>query len=291
MIQNYDIITDTGANLPDDLIEKFKIKIVSLSFFINSVEYLSYEEGKKTDLAQFYDMMKDKIEIKTSLVSPERFQAAFEETLSCGKDLLYIGISSGITGTVNSARIAADILKDKYPERKIIVIDSLSAAMGLGLLVYKAGEMRLDGKSIDEVAAMVEKNKLRVAHWFSVEDLFFLQRGGRVSTTTAMFGSILNIKPVLHVDDNGKLISMSKVKGRKQSLLALAEKFKELSVEGENDVIAFSHGNCLEDVQFIADELKKTYKFKEIIFNCLDPVIGAHSGPGTVSIFFIAKNR
>lgn len=291
IMMTYEIITDTSANLPEELINKFGIKIVSLSFFVNSVEYQSYEEGKKTDLVQFYEMMRKKEHITTSLVSPEKFEAIFESCAKEGKDILYIGISSGISGTMRSANIAADIVKEKYPDTKILIWDSLGAALGQGLLVYKAGEMRLQGSSIDETYNMLEETKLKLCHWFTVDDLFFLSRGGRVSSTTAVFGSLLNIKPVMHVDDNGKLIPTGKVRGRKQALLYLVERFKELAIDPENQVISISHGDCLTDAEFVINEIKKTYNIKDVIYNCLDPVIGAHAGPGTVALFFVGKHR
>lgn len=291
MLQSYELITDTGANLPAEIIEKFGIKIVSLSFLVNGVEYKSYEEGKKTDLAQFYDMMRKKEDVKTSLISPESFEKVFSEYASQGKDILYIGFSSGLSGTFQSSSIAAEIVREKYPDVKIVVYDTLAAAMGQGLLVYKAGEMYEQGKTMEEIIAMLDENKLKLGHWFTVDDLFFLSRGGRVSTTTAVFGTMLNIKPVMHVDDNGKLIPTGKVRGRKQALMYLVNKFKELAIDPENQVIAMSHGDCIEDAEFVINEIKKTYKIKDVIYNCLDPVIGAHAGPGTVAIFFIGKNR
>ena len=290
-MQNYVIVTDTSANLPEELIDRFGFKVLSFSFLVNGVEYLSYEEGKKTDLTKFYDMMRNKEEVKTSLVSPEKFEAAFEAIAKEGKDILYIGFTSGLSGTFQSSKIAAELVKEKYPERRIVVWDSLCAALGEGLIVYKAGEMYEAGKSMDEILEMLEDKKLKIAHWFTVDDLFFLSRGGRLSTTTAMFGTLLSIKPILHVDDNGKLVSMEKARGRKQALLNLAQKFENTQIEGENDVISISHGDCIEDVEFVISELKKKHKFKDIIINCLDPVIGAHAGPGTVAIFFIGQHR
>lgn len=291
MTQNYDIITDTSANLPEEIINKFGIKIISLSFFVKSVEYQSYEEGKKTDLAQFYTMMRQKENVTTSLVSPEKFEVVFENTAKQGKNMLYIGFSSGLSGTLAAAKIAADLVNEKYPDIKIMVCDTLAAALGQGLLVYKACEMKEAGKSMEDVYDMLEETKLKLCHWFTVDDLFFLSRGGRISGTTAVFGSMLNIKPVMHVDDNGKLIPTGKVRGRKQSLLYIVERFKELAIDPENQVIALSHGDCPEDAEFIVNELKKTYKIKDIIINCLDPVIGAHSGPGTAALFFVGKHR
>lgn len=287
----FELITDTSANLPEEIIEAFGIKIVSLSFYVNSVEYKSYEEGKKTDLSQFYAMMRRKEEVKTSLVSPEAFEDIFEKTAKRGSDILYIGISSALSGTVQSARVAAELIKEKYPERNIVVYDSLAASLGQGLLVYKAAVMKKEGKNMEEIRQMLDDVRLKLCHWFTVDDLFFLSRGGRVSTTTAFMGTLLNIKPVLHVDDEGRLIPVGKVRGRKQSLNYLIDKFRELNINGENSIIAISHGDCLEDAEYVKNELSKTYKFDNIIINCIDPVIGAHSGPGTLALFFVGEHR
>lgn len=287
----FELITDTSANLPEEIIEELGIKIVSLSFYVNSVEYKSYEKGKKTDLSQFYDMMRRKEEVKTSLVSPEAFEEIFEKTAKNGSDILYIGISSALSGTVQSARVAAELIKEKYPERNIVVYDSLAASLGQGLLVYKAAVMKKEGKSMEEIRQMLDDVRLKLCHWFTVDDLFFLSRGGRVSTTTAFMGTLLNIKPVLHVDDEGRLIPVGKVRGRKQSLNYLIDKFRELNIGGENSIIAISHGDCLEDAEYVKNELSKTYKFDNIIINCIDPVIGAHSGPGTLALFFVGEHR
>lgn len=287
----FELITDTSANLPEEIIEAFGIKIVSLSFYVNSVEYKSYEEGKKTDLSQFYAMMRRKEEVKTSLVSPEAFEDIFEKTAKSGSDILYIGISSALSGTVQSARVAAELIREKYPERNIVVYDSLAASLGQGLLVYKAAVMKKEGGSIEDIVAMLDAKRLKLCHWFTVDDLFFLSRGGRVSTTTAFMGTLLNIKPVLHVDDEGRLIPVGKVRGRKQALNYLVDRFRELNISGENDTIAISHGDCLEDAEYVKNELLKTYKFDNIIITCIDPVVGAHSGPGTLALYFVGEHR
>ena len=236
-------------------------------------------------------MMRRKEEVKTSLVSPEAFEDIFEKTAKRGSDILYIGISSALSGTVQSARVAAELIKEKYPERNIVVYDSLAASLGQGLLVYKAAVMKKDGSSMEDIVKMLDDKKLKLCHWFTVDDLFFLSRGGRVSTTTAFMGTLLNIKPVLHVDDEGRLIPVGKVRGRKQSLNYLIDKFRELNISGENSIIAISHGDCLEDAEYVKNELSKTYKFDNIIINCIDPVIGAHSGPGTLALFFVGEHR
>lgn len=285
------LMTDSSANLTTDIIEKFGIEIIPLIFIVNGVEYTSYRKGENVDIKQFYDMMRSKEHIKTSLITPETFTEEFEKHLQEGKDVLYIGFSSGLSGTFQSSVIAANTLEEKYPERKIIVWDSLCASMGQGLIVYYAAKMREEGKSIDEITAWLDENRLKLAHWFTVDDLFFLKRGGRISATTAILGSALNIKPVLHVDDNGKLISVSKARGRKQSINALFAKIEETAIEPEKQTIFISHGDCIEDANYLADKIKEKYGIEDIVINYVDPVIGSHSGPGTLALFFIATHR
>ena len=287
----YQIVTDTNANIPEMLVEELGIKVISQSFFVNSVEYKSYVKGEKTDLAKFYEMMRNKEDVKTSLIGPESYADFFEEILKTGDDILYVGFSSGLSGSYQSSKIAATELSEKYPDKKIVVFDTLAAALGQGLLVYKAAKLKNSGKSMEEVLEMLEKDAPKLCHWFTVDDLFFLKRGGRISGATATFGTILNIKPVMHVDDNGKLVPVGKVRGRKQAIMSLVDKIKELGVDPENQVMAISHGDCLDEAEFMANEVKKQYGVKEIIINCLDPVIGAHAGPGTLALFFIGTER
>ena len=285
------LMTDSSANLTTDIIEKHNIEIIPLIFIVNGVEYTSYRKGENVDIKQFYDMMRNKENIKTSLITPETFIEEFEKQLKDGKDVLYIGFSSGLSGTFQSSVIAADTLAEKYPDRKIIVWDSLCASMGQGLIVYYAAKMKEEGKSIEEIVAWLDENRLKLAHWFTVDDLFFLKRGGRISATTAILGSALNIKPVLHVDDNGKLVSVSKARGRKQSINALLSKMDETAIEPEKQTIFISHGDCIEDADYLADKIREKHGIKDIVINYVDPVIGSHSGPGTLALFFIGTNR
>ena len=285
------LMTDSSANLTTDIIEKFGIEVIPMIFLVNDVEHRSYKKGENVDIKQYYDMMRNKEHIKTSLLSPEIYAEAFKPFLENGQDILYIAFSSGLSGTYQSSVLAAEMLREEYPERKIITWDSLCASMGEGLLVYYAAKMKEEGKSLDEILAWLEENKLKLCHWFTVDDLFFLKRGGRISGATAVIGSALGIKPVLHVDDNGKLISVSKARGRKQSLNALVDKFVETAIEPEKQTVFISHGDCIEDAEYVAKAIKEKFGIDNIVINYIDPVIGAHSGPGTLAIFFLGSVR
>lgn len=288
---NFEIITDTGANLPEEIIEKNGIHMLSLSFFVDGEEYYSYEKGKKTDLSAFYGMMREKKHITTSLVNTEQAMKVLSAVLKEGKDVLYIGFSSGLSGTFQAVRIAAEDLKELYPDRKICVVDSLAAALGQGLLVNFAIQMREEGKSLEEVEQWLLENRLKLCHWFTVDDLFFLKRGGRISATTAVVGTALSIKPILHVDNEGHLINMEKARGRKKSLDALVKHFDDTAIEPGKTPVFISHGDCLEDAQYVANKLKEKYQISDLIIHVLDPVIGSHAGPGTVALFFYGEYR
>lgn len=288
---NFEIITDTCANLPESIIEENNVHVLSLSFFVDGKEYFSYEKGKETDLAEFYRMMRDKKEITTSLVNVERMINCFEPMLQQGKDILYLCFSSGLSGTYQAATIAAEEMREKYPVRKVYVLDTLAAALGQGLLVYFAIEQRKAGKSIEEVYQWQMSNRLRLCHWFTVDDLFFLKRGGRISAATAVVGTALNIKPVLHVDNEGHLINMEKARGRKKSLDMLVKHFEETAIEPGKTPVYISHGDCLEDAEYVAEKLKEKCGVSQVLIRILDPVIGAHAGPGTVAVFFLGEHR
>lgn len=286
----FEIITDSSANLTDDLISKFKIKVVSLSFFVDDEEYMSYKENEKTNISKFYKMMRSGKSIKTSLVNENKFTELFEKYLSEGKDILYIGMSSGISGTYNASVLAANSLKEKYPDRKIVVVDSLSVSMGQGLLVYYAAIMKESGSDIEKIKNWLLLNRLKMQHKFTVDDLIFLKRGGRISATVAVVGSVLSIKPLLKVNDSGALVTEGKARGRKKSLDFLVDSL-ENACDLENQVLGVTHGDCIEDVNYLVDKIKSKYNFKNIIVNYVDPVIGAHSGPGTLALFFMSKNQ
>ncbi|MBQ4517523.1 MAG: DegV family protein [Clostridia bacterium] len=288
---SYVIITDSCANLTDEMIEKNNIGVIPLSFHVNGEEYKSYEQGKKSDLKKFYDMMREKEIITTSLVSPDQFTQFFKTYLEAGQDILYIGFSSALSGTYQSSVIAAEDLREAYPDRKIMTVDSLCASVGQGLLVYYASLMKAEGKSIEEVKEWAEDNRLRSCHWFTCDDLFFLKRGGRISASAAVLGSLLQVKPVMHVTDEGKLAVFSKARGRKQAMQSLVKHMEETVENPEEQVIIITHGDCEDEALAIKKMVEEKFTVKEVIVTYLDPVIGAHAGPGTLALFYMGSNR
>lgn len=291
---DFEIVTDSCCNLLEDMIDDFGIHILPLTFMVDGEDevYQSYLKGEHTDLKQFYTMMREGKVFKTSLPNLAESEALFRELLGSGRDVLYIAFSSGLSGTYQALSLMAAQLQEEFPERKIHVVDSLAASGGQGLLVWYAVQHARAGESIDQVRDWLEENKLHLAHWFTVDDLMFLFRGGRVSKTAAWAGTLLNIKPVLHVDDEGHLIPMEKVRGRKKSLNALIDHMEKSANKPISDQMVFiTHGDCIEDAEYVAAKIKERFGVKEVVINYVDPVIGAHSGPGTMALFFLADKR
>lgn len=287
----YEIITESTANLTDDIINEFGIKIISLSYCIGNEVIESYENGKSSDAKAFYERMRQGELASTSQVTRQTYRAAFEQALKNGSDVLYIGFSSALSGSFNSASMVADELREAYPDRKIIAVDTLAASMGQGLLVYYAALFRKQGKTIEEVADWLNANLLRLCHWFTVDDLKYLKRGGRISPTTALVGTLMGIKPILHVDDEGRLVSVGKVRGRRHSVEEIFKHMKETIENPEDQMIFISHGDCLEDAQYLESLIRNEIKVKDIVINYIDAVIGSHSGPGTLAVFFLGSKR
>ncbi len=286
--KDYVFLSDTTCDLPDDVIKELGITCLPLAYEVDGVVY---GDDKTLSVKEFYAKMRAGSSTKTSQIAPDTFEEMFIRTIESGKDVLYIGFSSGLSGTLNSARVAEGFVKEKYPDAKIRIVDSLCASTGEGLLVYHAAMMKKEGKSLDEVADWVEENKLHLCHLFTVDDLMFLHRGGRVSKTSAIAGSILGIKPVLHVDNDGHLIPLSKVRGRKQSLNWLVDKMGERIGKWDNKVFAICHGDCIDDAEYVARLVKVRYGIKKCIISYTGTVIGAHSGPGTMALFFLGDYR
>lgn len=286
---NYKIITDSACDLPADILERLDVTIAPLSVLFreenrpDSVEYAAIKE--------IYDGLRAGESATTSAVNPQGWATVMEPVLAQGCDALVLGFSSGLSTTYQSAVIAADELAQKYPQRRIIVVDSLSAALGQGLLVWYACRKRDEGLSLEELAAWVEENKLHLCHWFTVNDLMYLKRGGRVSAATAVLGTMLSIKPILHMDNEGKLINMLKARGRKASIEALAKKVGELGEGYDNSTIFICHGDCLEEAQQLKAILQQTYGTEQVFIGNLGAVIGSHAGPGTLAVFFMGKER
>lgn len=288
---SYIILTETNCDLSPEMIKKWNIEVLPMPFYLDGKQYLGYPDGRELKTQEFYRLLREGKVSKTAAPNPIDFVEKAEPILKAGKDILYIAFSSGLSSTYLNAKMAAAELKEKYPERKFLVVDSLCASMGLGLMVVLACDKRDDGLSIEENAKWVEENKLHLCHWFTVNDLFFLKRGGRVSATSAILGSALGIKPVLHVDNDGHLIPVSKVRGRKQSLDALVKNMAETVTDAGSGYVFISHGDCLEDAKYVENQIREKLGCKTFYINFIGASIGSHSGPGTVALFFIGSHR
>lgn len=286
---NFQILTDSSCDFTDAELAELNILSAPLTVSYNGESHSNFSDV--TAVKAFYDEMRQGTLATTSAVNPQGWETVLEPVLAEGRDALILAFSSGLSTTYQSAVIAAGELMEKYPGRTVRVIDTLCAALGQGLLVWYACKKRDEGLSLEELAAWVEENKLHLCHWFTVNDLGHLKRGGRVSATTALVGTMLNIKPILHMNDEGKLASFAKVRGRKASIDYLAQKMAELGEGYDNSMAFVVHGDCLEDAQVLAQLVKDTCGVKEVHIGYLGPVIGAHTGPGVLSLFFMGKHR
>lgn len=289
-MNDYVITTDNNSDLPESYCKEHQVGCVYLSYTLEGVTY-THDNFLPED--EFYKKMTEGSMPTTAQVNPDDARAMMEPYLKEGKDILHIAFSSGLSGSYNSCRLTAEELEEEYPQRKIIVIDSLCASLGQGLLIHQAILMKEAGKSMEEVARWVTDHRKNLVHLFTVDDLNHLFRGGRVSRTTAIVGGMLNIKPVLHVDDEGKLVAIGKVRGRKKSLVELADLMdKKLGSYKEScNTVFISHGDCLEDARFLAKRIKEKYAIDTLLINYVGATIGAHSGPGTVALFFLGDER
>lgn len=288
---SYTIVTDSSCNLTAKTIDDYGLEIISLKYFAGDKAFESYTKGVDPDFKAFYDMARKKEPLSTTLASPELCEQVFDKVLATGSDLIYIGFSSGLSGTFQVARNILEELKEKYPNQKIYYVDSLAASLGQGLLVHYAVNKKNEGATIEELYDWLMENRLNLCHWFTVDDLFYLKRGGRVSGAAAVMGTVLSIKPVLHVDDNGKLIPKAKAIGRKRAIETLVSKMKETAINPEEQTIYISHGDCPEDAEYLAELVKKEIKVKEVYIHFIEPVIGCHAGPGTLALFFMGTHR
>ena len=285
---SFQIITDSACDFPVQMYQDLNVTYVPLSLLFRGEESTDISEGF---LKEVYAGLRDGEVAKTAAANPEGWAAAMKPLLEQGEDLLVMAFSSGLSTTYQSAVIAAEEMKESFPERKILVVDTLCASLGEGLLVWHACQKRDAGLSLEDTAKWVEDNKQHLCMWFTVDDLMYLKRGGRVSAATALVGTMLQIKPVLHVDDEGHLINVAKSRGRKAAIEALAKKFAELQLPGENDTVFISHGDCLEEAQILANILKEKHGVKEVVISYVGAVIGSHAGPGTIALFFMGDHR
>ena len=285
---SYKIITDTCCDFPTEMYKELDLVCVPLSVLYKGECYSEYSEEW---LKAMFDGLRKGETASTSAVNPSQWAASIEPVLEQSLDALVLPFSSGMSTTYQSAVIAAEDLKEKYPQRKILVLDIMCASLGQGLLVWYACQKRDEGMSLEEVAAWCEENKLKLCHWVIADDLMHLKRGGRVSAATAMAGTLLQIKPVIHVNDEGKLISVGKARGRKAAIQTLCKKVGELGIPGANDTIFICHGDCLEDAKQLESMLKETYGTKNVFIYYIGAVIGSHAGPGTMAVFFLGEHR
>lgn len=285
---DFQIITDSCCDFPTPMYGQLGLTFVPLT-----VEFRGNTFDDKNDdtLKDMYQGLRAGEVAKTSAVNPSRWSQAMEKALAAGKDVLVLAFSSGLSTTYQSAVIAAEELKDAYPDRKIQVIDTLCASMGQGLLVWYACKKRDEGLSLDEVAQWVLDNRFHLCHWFTVDDLMYLKRGGRISAATALVGTMLQIKPLLHVDDEGHLINMTKTRGRKAAIDAMVKKAQELGAGYDNSTMFISHGDCLSDAEYLSRQLKEKCGVKDVVISYVGAVIGSHSGPGTLALFFLGSHR
>jgi len=284
----FTLTTDSTVDMPFSYLYENDVAFTRLKFTIDGNTYPDGDPEMSGKI--FYDLIRSGKTSVTTQVNIEEFKEFFKEALEKGKDVLHLSFSSGLSGTCNSAAIAANELLEEYPDRKVVVVDSLCASMGQGLLLDYAIGLRDEGKTIEEVRDWLENNKLKLVHYFTVDDLGHLQRGGRISKLTAVFGGLLNIKPILHVDDNGKLVSVGKIRGRRQSLNELVNMMEKLQ-DGPQKKVFISHGDCEDDANYVADLVKERFGVEVVMTNCIGPVIGGHSGPGTMALFFIGVHR
>ena len=288
-MSEYIIMTDSTVDLPKEyLIEELQVPYIPLSYIMDGV---TYEDMSGLSGKEFFDKMRAGSLPTTAQVNPEQAKKALEPYVKEEKDILFIGFSSALSGTFNSIRMAAEELMEEYPERKIITVDSLCACLGEGLLVYKAVQLKRAGKSLEEVAKWTEENKLHICHNVAIDDLNHLHRGGRVSKTAAIMGTMIQIKPIIHMNDNGELQVIGKQRGRKKALQHIVNMAVEQSKGWENDIIMITHGDCEEDAQYVAKLVREKMGIENILINCIGSVIGSHTGPGVVAVFCMGEKR
>lgn len=290
-MSSFVILTDSSADLSASMVQQLDVQVLPLSFVLDGHTYHDHPDNRDMDPRLFYERLRSGDMATTSAVNVAQYTEALEPLLQAGQDVLILAFSSGLSTTYNSSLIAVKELQAKYPDRKLFTVDTLCASLGQGLLVWYATQARARGGSIEEVRDWIEEHKLNLCHQFTVDDLYFLKRGGRISSATALVGSMLHIKPVLHVDNEGHLINTGKVRGRQAALKALVDRMEHTAIDSGSLTVFISHGDCLEDAQMVADMVKKRFGVQEVYINYVGPVIGAHSGPGTLALFYMGTDR
>ena len=287
-MRDYVITVNSTVDLPKEWLEERHVPVIPLKYTIDGETYTDMEG---LSAKEFFDKLREGKMSTTSQVNPEEAASMLEPFLKEGKDILHLRFSSGLSGTLNSMKIAGEMLQEKYPEAKVIVIDTLCACLGEALLLYKALQQKEKGMNIDELAQWVEDNKLHICHNVTVDDLHHLQRGGRISKTTAVLGTLVQIKPIIHMDDNGKLQVIGKERGRKRSLNKIVDMAVEQSKGWDNDIIMITHGDCIKDAEYVAKLVREKMGIDNILINNIGTVIGSHTGPGVVAVFCMGNKR
>ena len=290
-MSDFIILTDSSADLSGEMAQAADVQVLPLTFTIGGADYHNYPDNREMDPHLFYQRLRAGEVATTAAVNMNQYVEAIEPLLQAGRDVLVLAFSSGLSATFQSSKLAVEELSEKYPERKLYTVDTLCASLGQGLLVWYAAQERKKGRTIEEVRDWAEANKLKLCHWVAVDDLAHLKRGGRISATTAFVGGMLNIKPIIHVDNEGHLINVGKVRGRSASLKYLVDEMGKRITDPQEQVIFISHSDCLEDAKVVGEEAKRRFGVKDVVYNHIGPVIGAHTGPGTVALFFMGTER
>ena len=285
----YVIFTDSACDIKPEMLKEWGVGYENLTFRFDGDDKIY--TGEDMEINDFYQKMRDGGVAKTAAANPEAFITSFRKILEEGNDILHLGFSSGLSTTYNASRIAALQMAEEFPDRKIVVVDTLAASAGQGLLVYLAVKKLEEGATLEENAEYIKAMIPKLCHWFTVDDLVYLKRGGRISAISAFAGTMLGIKPVLHVDDEGHLVNVAKVRGRRTAVTALADKYGELADDKENGTVFISHADCMADVKLLESILKERYGASLDVITDVGSVIGAHSGPGTLALFFVGKNK
>ena len=291
MSKEYVIMTDSSCDLPQELADQLGLEVLPLEVMADGKNYRNWLDGREIGFKEFYKLAREGKELKTSAVNTAAFEEKMEKLLKEGKDILYIGFSSGLSTTYNSGEAAARELREKYPDRKIYTVDTLAASLGQGMIIYYAAKKKEAGATIEEVRDFVENEKLHMCHWFTVDDLNYLKRGGRISAATAAVGTMLSIKPVMHMDNEGHLVAVGKARGRKAALCQLLDTMGELGEGLEGQTTFICHSDCMDDAQYVASQMKERFGVAQVNITWIGPVIGAHTGPGPIGIFFWGSER
>lgn len=290
-MRDYIIVTDATSDIPNEMANELNVKVVPMSFSLGEKNYNHYPDYRELDIKTFYDKQRAGQTSFTTQINVAVYLDFFEEIIKSDKDVLYISFSSALSSTYQSSVLAAKELNEKYPDFKIITIDSKAATLGETLLVKLAAQKKSEGMNIEDLSKWVDDNHLKVCHYFTVDDLNHLKRGGRMTAMTAFIGTALDIKPILHVNDEGKLIPLDKVRGRKKALKVLFNYLAELSENLDEQTVFIGHGDCIEDARYLESLIKEAYKVKEVIIHPIGPIIGSHTGPGAITLFFLGKHR